>query len=62
MARQENLTVIKEGLNRQRTKGAALKDTLYDLLNGFVSSEKTVKVRPGTRLTETLPANTKGLV
>ncbi len=62
MARQENLTVIKAGLNRQRTKGAALKDTLYDLLNGFVSSEKTVKVRPGTRLTETLPANTKGLV
>lgn len=62
MARQENLTVIKAGLNRQRTKGAALKDTLYDLLNGFVSTEKTVKVRPGTRLTETLPAGTKGLV
>lgn len=62
MARQENLTVIKGGLNRQRTKGAALKDTLFDLLNGFVSTEKTVKVRPGTRLTETLPAGTKGLV
>ncbi len=62
MARQENLTVIKEGLNRQRVKGAALKDTLFDLLNGFVSSSKTVKVRPGTRLTETLPAGTKGLV
>lgn len=62
MARQENLTVIKGGLNRQRTKGAALKDTLFDLLNGFVSSSKTVKVRPGTRLTETLPAGTKGLV
>ena len=62
MARQENLTVIKGGLNRQRTKGAALKDSLFDLLNGFVSTEKTVKVRPGTRLTETLPAGTKGLV
>ncbi len=62
MARQENLTVIKGGLNRQRTKGAALKDSLYDLLNGYVSTEKTVKVRPGTRLTETLPASTVGLV
>jgi len=62
MARQENLTVIKGGLNRQRTKGAALKDSLFDLLNGFVSTEKTVKVRPGTRLTDTLTAGTKGLV
>ena len=62
MARQENLTVIKEGLSRQRTKGAALKDTLFDLLNGFVTTEKTVKVRPGTLLTNTLTAGTKGLV
>ena len=62
MARQENLTVIKAGLNRQRTKGAALKDTLFDLLNGFVSTEKTVKVRPGTLLTRTLTTGTKGLV
>lgn len=62
MARQENLTVIKGGLNRQRTKGAALKDSLFDLLNGFVSTEKTVKVRPGTLLTETLTPGTKGLV
>lgn len=62
MARQENLTVIKAGLNRQRTKGAALKDTLYELLNGYVTTEKTVKVRPGTLLTDTLPAGTIGLV
>lgn len=62
MARQENLTVVKAGLTRQRTKGAALKDSLYELLNGFVTTEKTVKVRPGTLLTETLPANTKGFV
>lgn len=60
--RQEILTAIKGGLNRLRTKGAALNDSLYDLLNGYVTTEKTVKVRPGTRLTETLPAGTTGLV
>jgi hypothetical protein len=60
--RQENLTVIKGGLNRQRTKGAAPKDSLYDLLNGYVTTEKTVKVRPGTLLEETLTAGTFGLV
>ena len=62
MARQENLTVIKGGLARQRTKGAALKDSLFELLNGFVTTEKTIKVRPGTLLTETLTTGTKGLV
>ena len=62
MARQENLTVVRGGITRQRTKGAALKDSLYDLLNGFVTTEKTVKVRPGTLLTETLTAGTVGLV
>lgn len=62
MARQENLTVIKGGLNRQRTKGAALKDSLYELLNGYVTTEKTVKVRPGTLLDETLTPGTLGLV
>lgn len=62
MARQENLTVVKGGLSRQRIKGAALKDSLYQLLNGFVTTEKTIKVRPGTLLTETLTAGTVGLV
>ncbi len=60
--RQENLTTIKGGLNRLRTKGAALKDSLFELLNGFVTTEKTVKVRPGTLLEETLTTGTKGLV
>ena len=60
--RQETLTVIKDGLSRQRTKGAALKDTLFDLLNGYVTTKKTVRVRPGTLLVETLPAGTFGLV
>lgn len=60
--RQENLTTVKGGLNRLRTKGAALKDSLYELLNGYVTTEKTVKVRPGTELETTLPAGTLGLV
>lgn len=49
-------------MSRQRTKGAALKDMLYLLKNGYVTTEKTVKVRPGTVLEETLTTGTKGLV
>lgn len=60
--RQEALTTVKGGLSRQRTKGGALKDQLYDLLNGYVTSEKTVRSRPGTTLSATLPAGTVGLI
>lgn len=60
--RQENLTTVKGGITRQRTKGAALKDSLYDLLNGYVTAQKTVRVREGTFLHDTLPAGTIGLV
>ncbi len=60
--RQETLTTIKGGLNRLRTKGAALKDSLYTLTNGYVTTEKTVKVRPGTLLSHTIPSGTLGLV
>lgn len=60
--RQEALTTIKAGLSRQRTKAGALKDQLFDLLNGYVTSQKTIKSRPGTTLQETLPAGTLGLV
>lgn len=42
------LTTVKGGINRLRTKGAALSDSLYDLLNGYVTAARTVKVRPGT--------------
>ena len=55
------LTVIDGGINRQRTKGGANPRTLYDLLNGYVTAARTVKVRPGTIRTATLPAGTKGL-
>lgn len=60
--RQETLTVIKGGLSRLRTKGAALKDTLFKLTNGHVTFEKTVVRRPGTLRHATLPSGTFGLL
>lgn len=56
------LTTIKGGLSRLRVKGAALRDSLYDLVNGYVTASKTVKVRPGTVRTAQLNTLTKGLV
>lgn len=54
------LTTIKGGINRQRTKGGALEDSLYDLVNGYVSKSKTIVVRPGTPRVYELPTNTAG--
>lgn len=62
MARPGQLTVVKGGINRLRTKGGARADSLYDLLNGYVTESKTVKVRPGTYRTHVLDSATKGLV
>ena len=59
--RSVNLTTVKGGITRLRTKGAALQDSLYDLLNGYVTSARTVKQRPGTLRLHDLPAGTKGL-
>lgn len=56
------LTVIKGGINRLRTKGGARADTLYDLVNGFVTDAGTVVNRPGTRRIAELDSSTKGLV
>lgn len=56
------LTAVKGGINRQRVKGAALKDSLYDAVNCYVSSARTVVVRHGSRRIRNLPAITKGLV
>jgi hypothetical protein len=54
------LTTVKGGINRQRTKGGALEDSLYDLVNGYVSKSKTIVVRPGTDRVYVLPTNTAG--
>lgn len=56
------LTTLKGGINRQRTKGGALEDSLYDLLNGYITKSKTAVVRPGSRRPYTLTSETKGLV
>jgi hypothetical protein len=55
------LTVVKGGINRLRTKGAARPDALYDSINGYVTSENTVKVRPGTFRRAVLPSSSRGL-
>lgn len=60
--RREVLTTVKGGITRLRIKGAALKDTLFDLLNGYITAARTVRVRPGTFLTDTLTTGTIGLV
>lgn len=61
------LTTINGGITRARVKGAALRNSLYDLVNGYVTIGKTVKVRPGTfRHTDLTPESgapdTVGLV
>jgi hypothetical protein len=60
--RQVALTTSKGGITRLRTKGAALNDPLYDLVNGYVTAARTIKSRPGTRRIHALPAGTVGLV
>jgi hypothetical protein len=44
-----------------RSKGAALRASLYDLTNSYVTAGKTVKVRPGTYRRATV-TGTKGLI
>lgn len=56
------LTTIKGGINRLRTKGKARADSLFKLTNGYVSTSGTIKRRPGTIRTASLPAGTFGLV
>lgn len=54
------LTTVKGGINRLRTRGSAPNDSLYDLINGYVTAAKTVHVRPGTFRDTALPQNTAG--
>ncbi len=61
------LTTISGGINRLKTKGGADKNSLFDLLNGYVTQSNTVKVRPGTWRNADIAnysgaGNTKGLM
>jgi len=60
--RSQALTTVKAGITRLRDKGGASPDSLYDLLNGYVTAARTIKSRPGTRVDVVLPSGTKGLV
>lgn len=60
--RIQQLSTSNAGMTRLRSKGNAAANTLYDLLNGYITLAGTIKPRPGTQTDITLPTNTKGLV
>lgn len=60
--RTQALTAVKAGITRLRDKGGASPDSVFDLLNGYVTAARTIACRPGTRIDVELPAGTKGLV
>lgn len=60
--RMEALSAVKAGITRLRDKGGASKDSLYDLVNGYVTAARTIKSRGGTRIEHQLPPGTVGLV
>lgn len=55
------LTVLKGGINRQRIKGGARADSLYDLVNGQLTDAGTARSRAGTLRAAQLSTLTKGL-
>lgn len=60
--RSQALTAVKAGITRLRDKGGASADSLFDLLNGYVTAARTIACRPGSRIHVDLPPGTKGLV
>jgi hypothetical protein len=60
--RIQQLSTSNAGMTRLRSKGNAAQNTLYDLLNGYITLAGTIKPRPGTQTDIVLPADTKGLV
>lgn len=60
--RNAQLTAIRDGINRLRPKGGARADSLYDLVNAYVTAERTVVGRPGTRRGTVDVSGTVGLV
>jgi hypothetical protein len=56
------LTVLKGGISRQRLKGGARADSLYDLVNGNITDAGTVRSRPGTVRVAALDPLTRGLM
>jgi hypothetical protein len=55
------LTVLAGGIDRQRVKGGAAANKLYDLQNGYVTNAGSIVPREGTNRTATLDSSTVGL-
>lgn len=62
MARIVQLAQQVDGINLMRSKGGASLGSLFDLKNGWVTSKRTIKARPGTVKDVTFPAETVGVV
>lgn len=59
--RLQQLNSAKAGISRLRTKGGADKESLYDLVNGYVDASNAVQSRPGTVEDYVLPAGSRGM-
>lgn len=55
------LSAVKTGITRLRVKGGASADSLYDLVNGYVTAARTIAPRPGSETFAQLPEGTIGL-
>lgn len=55
------LSAIKAGITRLRVKGGANPESLYDGVNCYVTAARTVKPRPGSAVSVSLPPGTIGL-
>lgn len=62
MARIVQLAQQVDGINLMRAKGGASPSSLFDLKNGWVTSKRTIKARPGSVNEVTFPADTIGVV
>lgn len=60
--RTVQLSALSGGIDRQRPKGGASAEWLYDLVNGYVTEAGTIVSRPGTYEDIELPVGCKGLV
>lgn len=62
MARVVQLAQQVDGINLMRSKGGASPNALFDLKNGWVTAQRTIKARGGSVATLAFPAGTKGVV
>lgn len=56
-----NLGDLEAGMTRQREKGGASPQALYELTNGYLDASNCPTARDGTSYDQRLPAGTKGL-